>query len=105
MACRSYVCETCSLTVREEHRRRIYGTTMLKNCEEGSDRMLIFLSCILLLLSNIGAFKSRRMRWVEHVEHMGEENCFLSLVGKPEEKGPLGRPRRRWECNVKMDAK
>jgi len=77
---------------------------MLKNCEEGSDRMLI-LSCILLLLSNIGVFKSRRMRWVEHVEHMGEENYFQSLVGKPEEKGPLGRPRRRWDCNVKTDAK
>jgi len=67
--------------------------------------MLIFLSCLLLLLSNIGVFKSRRMRWVEHVEHIGEENYVQSLVGKPEEKGPLGRPRRRWEYNVKMDAK
>jgi hypothetical protein len=67
--------------------------------------MSIFLSCILLLLSNIGVFKSRKMRWVEHVEHMGEENCVQSLVGKPAEKGSRGRRGRRWEHNVKMDAK
>jgi hypothetical protein len=78
---------------------------MLKNCEEGSDRMLIFLSCMLLLLSNTGVLKGRGMRWVERVEHMGGENCVQSLVGKPEEKGPFGRSRRRWECNVKMYAK
>jgi len=45
------------------------------------------------------------MRWVEHVEHMGEENCVQSLVGKPAEKGPLVRRGRRWEYTVKMDAK
>jgi hypothetical protein len=36
---------------------------------------------------------------------MGEENCVRSLVRKPEEKGPLSRPRRSWEYNVKMGAK
>jgi hypothetical protein len=45
------------------------------------------------------------MRWLENVEHMGEENCVRSLVRKPKEKGPLGRPESSWEYNVKMDAK
>jgi hypothetical protein len=42
--------------------------------------------------------KSRRMRWVGHVARMGEEiKVHKVLVGKPEGKRPLGRPRRRWE--------
>jgi hypothetical protein len=41
--------------------------------------------------------KSRRMRWVEHVARIGEERKLYNiLVGKPEGKRPLGRPRRRW---------
>jgi hypothetical protein len=48
--------------------------------------------------------KSRRMRWAGHVERMGEKrNTHKILVGKPEENRPLGRPRRRWEDNIKMD--
>jgi hypothetical protein len=48
--------------------------------------------------------KSRRMRWAGHVAHMGEDRgVHRVLVGKPEGKGPLGRPRRRWEDNVKLD--
>ena len=48
--------------------------------------------------------KSRRMRWVEHVARIGERRgVYRVLVGKPERKGPLGRPRRRWEDNIKMD--
>jgi len=48
--------------------------------------------------------KSRRMRLVGHVERMGERRSIYSvLVGKPEGKRPLGRPRRRWEDNIKMD--
>jgi hypothetical protein len=48
--------------------------------------------------------KSRRMRWAGHVARMGEgRGVHRVLVGKPEEKGPLGRPRRRWEDNIKMD--
>jgi hypothetical protein len=46
--------------------------------------------------------KTRRMRWVEHVARMGEERgVHRVLVGKG--KRPLGRPRRRWEDNIKMD--
>jgi hypothetical protein len=48
--------------------------------------------------------KSRRMRWAGHVAHMGEEKgVHRVLVGKREGKRPLGRPRRRWEDNIKMD--
>jgi hypothetical protein len=48
--------------------------------------------------------KSRRMRWAGHVARMGEEKgVYRVLVGRPECKRPLGRPRRRWEENIKMD--
>ena len=45
--------------------------------------------------------KSRRMRWAAHVARMGEgRGVYRVLVGKPEGKRPLGRPRRRWEDNI-----
>ncbi|KAJ4449410.1 hypothetical protein ANN_00809 [Periplaneta americana] len=48
--------------------------------------------------------KSRRLRWAGHVARMGEfRNSYRVLVGRPEEKIPLGRPRRRREDNIKMD--
>jgi hypothetical protein len=46
----------------------------------------------------IRMIKSRRMRWAGHVARMGEtRNAYRRLVGKPEGKRPLGRPRRRWD--------
>jgi transcription termination factor 2 len=52
----------------------------------------------------IRMIKSRRMRWAGHVARMGEtRNAYRILVGKLEGKRPLGRPRRRWVGNVKMD--
>jgi hypothetical protein len=52
----------------------------------------------------IRMIKSRRMRWAGHVARMGEtRNGYRILVGKPEGKRPLGRPRRRWVDNIKMD--
>jgi hypothetical protein len=51
----------------------------------------------------IRLIKSRRMRWTWHVARMGEpRNAYRILVGKPEIKRPLGRPRRRWVDNIKM---
>jgi hypothetical protein len=48
--------------------------------------------------------KSRRMRWAGHVARMGEErNVYRLLVGKPEGKRPLGKPRRRWMDKIKMN--
>jgi len=44
------------------------------------------------------------MRWVGHVANMGEKReAYRVLVGNPEETGPVGRPRHRWEDNIKMD--
>jgi hypothetical protein len=56
------------------------------------------------LPSIIRIIKSRRMRWVGHVARMGKKGkvCRL-LVGKPEGKRPLRRPRRRWIDNIKID--
>jgi hypothetical protein len=52
----------------------------------------------------IRVIKSRRMSWVEHVARMGERRgVYRFLVGKPDGKRPLGRPRRRWQDNTKKD--
>ena len=52
----------------------------------------------------VRVIKSRRMRWAGHVTRMEEgRGVHKVLVGKPEGKRPLGRPRRRWEDNIKMD--
>jgi hypothetical protein len=54
--------------------------------------------------SIIVIIKSRRMRWAGHVARMGEKRDeYRLLVGKPEGKRPLGRPRCRWMDNIKMD--
>jgi hypothetical protein len=48
--------------------------------------------------------KSRRMRWAGHVTCMGEQRkVYKVLVGKPEGKRPLGRPRRTWADGIRMD--
>jgi hypothetical protein len=52
----------------------------------------------------IRQIKSRGMRWMGHVAHMGEERkLYKVLVGKPEGKRPLGRPRHRWEDKIRID--
>ena len=52
----------------------------------------------------VRVIKSRRMRWAGHVARMGEENgAYRVLVGKPEGNKPLGRPRRGWVHNIRMD--
>jgi len=51
----------------------------------------------------VQVIKSRRMRWAGHVAHMGEERgVYRLMMGKPEGRRPLGRPRRRW-VDIKMD--
>jgi hypothetical protein len=55
-------------------------------------------------LDIIRQVKSRRMRWAGHVARMGEDRkVYKVLVGKPEVRRPLGRPRRRWEDGIRMD--
>jgi hypothetical protein len=52
----------------------------------------------------VRVIKSRRMRWAGHMARMREgRGVYRVLVGRPEGKRPLGRPRRRWEDNIKMD--
>ena len=52
----------------------------------------------------VRVIKLRRMRWAGHVARMGEERrVYRVLVGKPEGKRPLGRPRRRWVDNIRID--
>ena len=52
----------------------------------------------------VRVIKSRRLRWAGHVARMGEgRGVHKVLVGKPEGKRPLERPRRRWEDNIKME--
>jgi hypothetical protein len=54
--------------------------------------------------SIVRVIKARRMRWAGHVARMGEvRGAYNILVGRPEGMRPLGRPRRRWEDNIKMD--
>ena len=63
--------------------------------------------CILNVLQSspniVRVIKSRRMRWAGHVARMGgERGVYRVLVGKPEGKRPMGRPRRRWVDNIRM---
>ena len=59
---------------------------------------------LLCSLTIVQVIKSRKMRWVGDFASTGEKRgVYRVLVGEPEEKRPLGRPRRRWEDNIKMD--
>jgi hypothetical protein len=108
-----YGCETLSLTVREEHKLRVFENKVLRRIfgpkrdgVTGGWRKLHNeeLHNLYSLPSIIRIIKSRRMRWVGHVAQMGKKrNVYRLLVGKPEGKKPLGRPRRRWRDNLKMD--
>jgi hypothetical protein len=83
--------------------RKIFGP---KREEDGSWRKLHNgeLHNMYSSLNIVRVIKSRRMRWVGHVARMGEgRGVYRVLVGRPEGKRPLERPRRRWEDNIKMD--
>jgi len=108
-----YGCETWSLTLREEHRLRVFENRALRRIfgpkrdkVRGEWRKLHNEELNNLYSSSdiVWVIKSRRTRWTGHVAHMGDTTgIFRVLVGKPEGKRPLGRPRRRWEDNIKMD--
>jgi hypothetical protein len=98
--------------LREEHGLRDFENRMLRRIfgpkreEDGSWRKLHNDELHSLYSSSniVRVFKSRRMRWEEHVARMGEERSVYNiLVGRPEGKRPLGRPKRRWENNINMD--
>jgi hypothetical protein len=95
----------------EEHRLRVFENRVLrrifgpKRKVDGSWRKLHNDELHNLYSSNVlRVIKSRRMRWAGHVACMWEgRGVYRVLVGKPEGKRPLGRPRCRWEDNIKMD--
>jgi hypothetical protein len=105
-----YRYETWSLTLREELKLRVIENRVLRvifrpkrdevtgewrkpHNEELYD--LYFLTTIVRVI------KSRRMRWSGHVARLGEgRGVYRVLVGEPEGKTPLGRPRRRWDNNI-----
>jgi hypothetical protein len=101
-----YECETWSLTVREEHKLKVFENRVLRRIfglkrdgVTGGWRKLHNeeLHNLYSSPSIIRIIKSRRMRWAGHVARMGEKrNVYGLLVEKPEGKRPLGRPRCRW---------
>jgi hypothetical protein len=104
-------CETWSLTLKEEHKLRVSEKRDIrifgpKREEDGSWRKLHNdeLHSLYSSPNIVRAIKSRRTRWAGHVARMGERRgAYKVLGGRPEGKRPLGRPRRRWEGNIKMD--
>ena len=108
-----YGCETWSLTLREERKVKVFENMMLRRIF-GLRRDEVTGECRRLhkeelndLYSSpniVRVIKSRRMRWAGHVACMGEERgVYRVLMGKPEGKRPLERPRRRWMDNIRMD--
>jgi len=84
--------------------RRVFGPQ--RDEVTGEWRKLHYeeLSDLYSLPNIVRVVKSRRMRWAWHVARMGEgRGVNRVLVRKPEGKSPMGRPRRRWEDNIKMD--
>ena len=108
-----YDCVTWSLTLREEHRlmvfenkvlRKIFGATRDKIIGEWRKLHNTELHALYSSPNIIRKVKLRRLRWAGHVARMEQStNAYRVLVGKPEGKRPLGRPRCRWEDNNEID--
>ena len=108
-----YGCETWSVIMGEECSLRVFENRVLrrifgvkKDEVTGELRRLRNERLNVLYCSPniIQVIKSRRMRWAVHIAHMAERRgVYGVLVGKPEGERPLGRPRHRWEDNIKMD--
>jgi len=108
-----YGCETWSLTLRTERKLRVFENMVLRRIfgprrdEVTGERRRLHNEELNDLYSSpniVRVIKSKRMRWAGHVVRMGEEmGMYRVLVGKPEGKRPLRRPRRRWVDNIRMD--
>jgi hypothetical protein len=101
------------MTLREKRRLRVFENKVLrrifgpKRDEVTGDWRRLHNEEINVLYCSpniVRVIKSRRMRWAGHVARMGEEKeVYRVFVGKPEGKRTLGRPRRRWVDNIRMD--
>jgi hypothetical protein len=99
--------------LREEQRLRVFENRVLRrmfgpkrNETTGDWRRLHNeeLNDLYSSPNTIRVIKSRRMGWAGHTARMGEKrDAYRILVGRPEGRRPLGRPRHRWEDNIKMD--
>jgi hypothetical protein len=106
-----YGCDTWSLTLREEHRLRVFENRVLRRIfgpkgEEDGWRKLHNdeLHSLYYSPNIVRVIKSRRIGWAGHVARMVKgRGVYRVLVGRPEGKKLLGRPRRRWEDNIKMN--
>jgi len=108
-----YGCETWSLTLREERKLRVFENMVFRRIfgprrDEVTGEWRRFhneeLNDLYSSPNIVRMIKSRRMRLAGHVARMGDERgVYRVLVGKPEGKRPLGRPRRRWVDNIRMD--
>jgi hypothetical protein len=102
-----------TLTLREDHRLGVLENRVLRGIfgpkgDEVTGEWRKLHSGELHNLNSspdiIRQIKLKRMWWAGHVARMGEgRNVYIVLVGKPEGKRPLERPRRRWEDGIKMD--
>jgi len=107
-----YGCENRLLTLREERKLRVFENKVLRilgprRDEVTGERRRLHneeLNDLYCSPNIVRVIKSRRMRWVGHVARMDEERgVYRVLVGKPEGKRPLGRPKRSWVDNIRMD--
>ncbi|KAJ4443789.1 hypothetical protein ANN_05567 [Periplaneta americana] len=111
--CAGILSRRSSFTCQEEHTLRVFENKVLrkifgaKRDEVTGEWRKVYNTELHALYSSpdiIRNIKFRRLRWAGHVARMGESrNAYTVLVGRPEGKTPLGRPRRKWEDNIKMD--
>ena len=101
----SIACPSLPYLCTLSHKRNFFGRKVIGH------KMCVLILCTSVKLNDlysspniVRVIKSRRMRWAGHVARMSEERgTYRILVGKPEGKRPLGRPRRRWLDNIRMD--
>lgn len=108
-----YGCESWSTTLADEHKLRVFENKVLRKIYgpkrdemTGEWRRLHNEELHGLYDSPdvVKIMKSKRLRWAGHVARMREKRRLYSiLVGRPDGKRPLGRPRRRWEDNIRRD--
>jgi len=101
------------LTLREERKLRVFENRVLRRIfgpwrdEVTGEWRRLHNEELYVLYSSpniVRVIKSRRMRWAGHVARMGaERGVYRVLVGEPERRRPLGRPRRRWADIIRMD--